>query len=103
MISRTTTSTVSFAYPFEIDGYINALPAGDYELVVDEELLQNLSFVSYLRTATYIMIKGNNNDDSIQMHRIDPDELELILSLDQKRSSKPKDSEAALSPSEDLK
>lgn len=90
MISRTTTSTVSFEHPFEIDGYIDALPAGDYEMVVDEELLQNLSFVSYLRTATYLMIKGNKGDKSTQMHRIDPEELELVLSLDQKRSAKPK-------------
>lgn len=101
MISRTTTSTVSFAHPFELDGFINELPAGDYELVVDEELIQSLSFVSYLRTATYLMIKEAKSSHSIQMHRIDPEELELIVSLDQKRSSKPNDGEAALSPSED--
>ena len=101
MISRTTTSTVSFEYPFEIDGYIDSLLAGDYEMVVDEELLQNLSFVSYLRTATYLMIKENKGDKSIQMHRIDPEEL--ALSLDQERSSKAKDNEATFSKLEDTK
>lgn len=103
MISRTTTSTVSFEHPFEIDGYIDALPAGDYEMVVDEELLQNLSFVSYLRTATYLIIKKNKGDYNIQMHRIDPEELELVLALDQKRSSKPKNNETTFSKLEDSK
>lgn len=103
MISRTTTSTVSFEHLIEIDGYINALPAGDYEMVIDEELLQNLSFVSYLRTATYLMIKGNKGDYSIQMHRVDPEELELVIALDQKRSSKPRDSDATYSHLEDTK
>ena len=102
MTSRTTMSTVSFAHPFVIASYSVELPAGDYEVVVDEELLQNLSFVAYHRTATHLLIKGKRGVGSTQMYPVDPQELELALSLDKKRSCKLENSEAALPPLEDF-
>ena len=103
MSSRTTTSTVSFAYPFAIGGDLTGLPAGDYEVVVDEELLPNFSFEAYRRTATYILIKGRNAPGNTQMYPIDPEDLELALSQDQERCSKSEKSEAALPPQKGLK
>jgi hypothetical protein len=33
-------------------------PPGDYEVLVEEELLQGLSFEAYRRTATYLTVRG---------------------------------------------
>ncbi|MEO0697892.1 MAG: hypothetical protein AAFY84_17555 [Pseudomonadota bacterium] len=54
--SRTTTSTVTFVYPFVLPGYTNELPAGTYEVIAEDELLANLSFTAYRRIATHIRI-----------------------------------------------
>ncbi len=103
MNSRTTKSTVSFAHPFAIGGGLTGLPAGDYEVVVDEELLPNLSFKAYRRTATYILVKSRKAQGSTQMYPIDPEDLRLALSHDQERCRKSEKSEAALIPQEGLK
>ena len=103
MTSRTTTSTVSFAHPFNLTGFANALPAGDYEICVDEELLQSLSFTAYQRKATYLVVRSRKGPNSVQMHSIDPRELELAQSLDAERFSKTENSETALPPLEEPK
>ena len=54
MTMRSTRSTVTFSSPFTLSGYPGDLPAGDYEVLVEEELLQGLSFEAYRRTATYL-------------------------------------------------
>ncbi len=102
MNSRTTKSTVSFAYPFAIGGDLTSLPAGDYEVVVDEELLPNLSFEAYRRTTTYILVKSKKAPGSTQMYPIDPKDLKLAISHDRKRSRKFEKSEAVLPPQEGL-
>ncbi len=102
MKSRTTTSTVTFAYPFVIPGYPKELPAGNYEIIVEEDQLQNLSFIAYQRTATYLLINGKNGAGNKQMHLVDPEDWDRTLSLDCKRSSDVKKSEVALAQLEDL-
>ena len=44
MNMRSITSTVTFSNPFTLSGYPGDLPAGEYEILVEEELLQGLSF-----------------------------------------------------------
>jgi hypothetical protein len=58
MNMRSTRSTVTFSNPFTLSGYPGDLPAGDYEVLVEEELLQGLSFEAYRRTATYLTVRG---------------------------------------------
>ena len=49
---------MTFKHPFQIKGIDRRLPAGAYEVVTDEELIEGLSFPCFRRVATMIMIPG---------------------------------------------
>lgn len=84
MNSRSTRSTVTFAHPFRIAGYDDELPAGDYEVVVDEDLMEGLSFEAYRRTASYLLIGGRaGGRGPSEMRPVDPRDLEAALARDQ--------------------
>ena len=44
MTIRTSTKTVTFRRPFWLKGVDRLLPAADYRVVTDEELIEGLSF-----------------------------------------------------------
>ncbi len=56
MIERTTNSEITFAHPFVLSSLVVPLQAGTYRLVVDEELIEGVSFVAYRRVATHLEI-----------------------------------------------
>jgi len=58
MIMRTRRETVIFKHPVRINGIERLLPAGAYEVVTDEEMIEGLSFPSFRRVATMIMVPG---------------------------------------------
>ena len=58
MTMRTRRETVTFNHPVRIKGIERLLPAGAYEVVTDEEMIEGLSFPCYRRTATMIMVPG---------------------------------------------
>jgi hypothetical protein len=58
MTMRSRRETVHFKHAFQIKGIDRLLPAGDYEVVTDEEMIEGLSFPSFRRTATLIMVPG---------------------------------------------
>ncbi len=104
MNMRSSRSIVSFSKAFAMSGYPNELPAGDYEVVVEEELLQGLSFEAYRRTATYLMVRGKGRHAGrTEMRPITERDLEEALGRDQGATRNHKDSEAALSPLGHLK
>ena len=77
MPTRTNSQTVTFAYPFLLKGVDRMLPAGDYKVATDEELIQELSFPAYRRVATMIFVPAqSHNASSIEMVSIDPHELQ---------------------------
>ncbi len=83
MNARTTRSTVTFDHPFRISGYEDELPSGSYEVVVDEELLEGLSFEAYRRTASFLLISGHGGQaGESEMRQIDPRDLDAALSRD---------------------
>jgi hypothetical protein len=101
MNSRTTTSTVTFAHPFVISGYEDELPAGSYEVVVDEELLESLSFEAYRRTGSFLMVgRHGGRAGEAEMRQIDPRDLEAALARDRAQSDQRQPSDAALSAQE---
>jgi hypothetical protein len=55
MSIRTTRKIVEFSNPFSIEGIGRVLPAGSYDIVTDEELIEGLSFPVYRRVATMIL------------------------------------------------
>ena len=56
MTTRTRRETVTFAHPFKINGIDRSLPPGAYEVITDEEMIEGLSFASYRRVATMIVV-----------------------------------------------
>ena len=103
MNSRTTRSSVTFAHSFCISGYEDELPPGSYEVVVDEELLEGLSFEAYRRTASYLLISGRGGHAAqTEMRPIDPRDLEAALARDRSLAKDRETSGAALSPQEDF-
>jgi hypothetical protein len=56
MTLRSRHETVIFKHPFQIRGIDRVLPAGAYQVVTDEEMIEGLSFASYRRVATMIMV-----------------------------------------------
>ena len=84
MNSRTTRSTVTFAHPFRIAGSEDELPAGDYEVVVDEDLLEGISFEAYRRTASFLMVGDQaRGAGPTEMRPIDLRDLDVAVARDQ--------------------
>ncbi|GGB62347.1 hypothetical protein GCM10011316_37850 [Roseibium aquae] len=79
MSARSTRSTVKFFHPFSLNGQSEVLPAGDYEIIVEEELLESMSFLAYRKTATYLIVTGHGRTE---MREISGDDLEAVLSRD---------------------
>jgi len=76
MTTRSRRETVQFRLPFHIKGIDRQLPAGAYEVVTDEEMIEGLSFASFRRVATIIMVPGAPpRQSSIEMFSISPTDL----------------------------
>jgi hypothetical protein len=76
MIARTLSKTVVFSRPFLLKGVDRMLPAGDYRVVTDEELIDGLSFPAYRRIATMIFVpEQSHRASSIEMVTINPQPL----------------------------
>jgi hypothetical protein len=58
MTTRSRRETVRFKHPFRIKGIDRLLSPGAYEVITDEEMIEGLSFPSFRRVATMIMIPG---------------------------------------------
>jgi hypothetical protein len=58
MTMRSRRETITFRHPFRIKGIDRLLAAGAYEVITDEEMIEGLSFASFRRVATMIMVPG---------------------------------------------
>jgi hypothetical protein len=56
MTIRSRREIITFKHPFHIRGVDRLLPAGPYEVITDEEMIEGLSFASYRRVATMIVV-----------------------------------------------
>jgi hypothetical protein len=81
MSIRTTRKIVKFSNPFTMEGVGRVLPAGNYEVVTDEELIEELSFPVYRRVAT-MMLAPTQTSHSIEMLTIDPSDLTAAMKRD---------------------
>ncbi|WP_298815584.1 hypothetical protein [uncultured Roseibium sp.] len=98
MNTRSTRSTVKFFHPFSLNRQSEVLPAGDYEVLVEEELLQDMNFLGYRKTATYLIVAGKGKT---VMREISGNDLEAVLNRDRAANDDRQNSKAA--PAEDLK
>jgi hypothetical protein len=56
MTTRSRRETIRFKHPFRIKGIDRLLAPGAYEVITDEEMIEGLSFASFRRVATMIMV-----------------------------------------------
>lgn len=83
MKTRTRKTTVTFARPFHLSGFGEALPAGDYLIETDEELLEGLSFPAYRRILTVLHLRSNPSRPDVRMTvTVDANELDAALERD---------------------
>ena len=73
---------MTFAHPFLLKGVDRILAAGDYRIVTDEELIEELSFPVYRRVATMIFVPAESGSASVEMVTIDPQDLQAAQELD---------------------
>lgn len=84
MTNRTTEKTVTLKRPFSLGRFDEMLPAGDYIVETEEELLEGLSFPAYRRKLTLIYLHANPRRPGFrQALPIDPDDLDAALLRDQ--------------------
>jgi hypothetical protein len=79
-MTRTKRSLSTLSRPVKIAGIDHVLPAGDYEIVADEELIEGLSFPAYRRTATWIMARSSSGHT--EMVAVDPAALNAAIDRD---------------------
>jgi len=83
-MTRTKRVTLKFLHPFSLKGIDRQLPPGNYEVVSDEELIEELSFPVYRRVATLILVPGEAyRKSSIEMVNVDPEDLKAAHQRDQ--------------------
>ncbi|MGO9799993.1 MAG: hypothetical protein ACLPQ0_11075 [Candidatus Binatus sp.] len=83
MTTRTTSKIVTFARPFTLKGVDLVLPAGNYRVVTDEELIEQLSFPVYRRVSTMIFVPAKSAS-SVEIVAIDPQDLQVAQERDLK-------------------
>jgi hypothetical protein len=83
MTLRTQRKTVAFVHPFMVKDIGRTLPAGKYEVLTDEELIEGLSFPAYRRVSTMIIVPAPApRTSSVEMLTVDPRELQAALDRD---------------------
>jgi hypothetical protein len=76
MTTRSRREMVHFKHPFRIKGVDRLLPPGPYKVITDEEMIEGLSFPSFRRVATMIMVPGAApRISSVEMISISPVDL----------------------------
>jgi hypothetical protein len=56
MTNRSRRETVTFKHPFRIRGIDRLLPAGAYQIITDDEMIEGPSFAVFRRVATMIVV-----------------------------------------------
>jgi len=82
MITRSRSNALVFSHPFELKGIDRILPAGEYRVVTDEELIEELSFPVYRRVATMIFVPARSPASAIEMIAVDPVDLQAAQERD---------------------
>lgn len=83
MTMRTTSRTVTFDNSFCLAGFGEELPAGDYIVETDEELLEGLSFAAYRRVQTMLHLPPSDRSPGRQrVLTIRPEALDAALERD---------------------
>ena len=87
MLTRTIRYTVRFHETFLLQGFDRPMPAGEYRVERDEEIIEGLSWLAWRGVSTFIHLPAVGTETmKTQMMQIDPAELEDALDRDRKLS-----------------
>jgi|RhiMetdeSRZDD1v2_1073273.scaffolds.fasta_scaffold335485_3 hypothetical protein len=90
MLTRSRRKTITFAHSFVLKGVDRSLPAGDYEVVTDEQLIEGLSFPVYRRVSTMIVVPlASARGSSVEMVTVDPRDLQATQDQDAGANQRP--------------
>jgi hypothetical protein len=80
MTIRSRQETIIFKHPFRIRGIDRLLPAGSYEVITDEEMIEGLSFAAFRRVATMIKVpaEGGSAIEMISIGSVDLSDAQRI-------------------------
>jgi hypothetical protein len=80
MTTRSRRETITFKHPFRIKGVDRLLPAGGYEVITDEEMIEGLSFAVFRRVATMIMVPATRGSamEMLSINSIDLSDAQRI-------------------------
>ena len=87
MTIRSRREVVTFKHTFQIRGIDRQLPAGEYEVITDEEMIEGLSFAAYRRIATMIIVPAAAARGSTEMVSIGPVDLSDAQRIDASAAS----------------
>jgi hypothetical protein len=86
MTRRTTQTVVRFSSPFLLPCFDAPQSAGDYRVDHDEEAIDGLSRLAWLRVGTFIHLPGIGQQGALhQMVPINPADLDAALEKDHKQ------------------
>ena len=88
MTTRSRRETITFRHSFRIKGIDRLLPPGPYEIITDEEMIEGLSFASFRRVATMIMVPAAVHSSTMEMFSIGSVDLSDAQRID---ASAPRD------------
>ena len=95
---RTTRSTVRFHDSFMLNRDVGELPAGSYDIEIDEEEIRTLERPAFRRTAIYFYVESQG---STRMLVIDPRDLDSALMRDAEKPGGTLVTESRPTPSPD--
>jgi hypothetical protein len=83
MTTRISEKTVTFRRPFVLADLDEVLPAGDYCVETEEELIGGLSYAAYRRISTVLRLQARSGLPHLtRAMTIDPEELDKALQRD---------------------
>lgn len=82
MTYRTLKTVETFEHPFMLGGFDEVLPAGEYRVETDEELLQDISFPAYRRIRALVYLHAKSVNPGPRVLTIAPSELDAALARD---------------------
>ena len=81
MQTRTRTSRLTLRRTFVIGGDAQPLPAGDYDLTIEEAQIDGLSFAAWRRTNSWLTVKGTGaRTGRVELRPLSDSDLDLLLS-----------------------
>jgi len=85
---RTTRTTVSFSSPFTLQDPEGIQPAGEYVVLIDDELIEELSWIAYRRVATLFQTPAvsASKQRPTQSFAISETELDAALMKDRRQT-----------------